>query len=359
MGTVLVRRLFSRCKGLLEVQSSPPNSKSKNAKVQFLHLSVKDFFAIPKTFESLRQRVASKTLTNVHVFMTEFLVADMVHRDFSLWDHCEVFYHARMVEETTGLSPVHALDALEAFVDGHNLTWDFMGQPRLELPTSLKTHFLTLAAQAGLVIFVERSLSGSRPYKQLDIWALLYFAILPFPNHYCEDSTDPWVLSPQMIRLLVSYIDLTQDTGRLTLFGYAFSHYYWHSDIDLSFPTWKLLEILKCLLEGGSNPNVEIFEVDRMLQTPAVIGSRRAYGKALDLAVSGGTHRLGGNQELAKLLLDHGADTKHISVQRWEFMKTRDKVMYHMVMQYHHKEGGKTARRRQNRWAREIQSLAE
>ena len=210
----LRRKLLSRCRGLLEYQIY---------KVQFLHLSVKDFLAITDSLDHVRHKLGFKSTDNGHSFLTAFLSANFVHRlgpSLLLQEepigkhdpHREIFHQAKMTETTTHKSPTDALNALRSFIDANDLIFCFMYRGRLrpskdqDFPNHLKPDFDTLAVQAGLILYVGRALIEKLHHQQLRVWGLLYFAIWPVIDGCVGDL----VINPDMVKMLVPHTNVKE-----------------------------------------------------------------------------------------------------------------------------------------------------
>ncbi|KAK3168553.1 hypothetical protein OEA41_005001 [Lepraria neglecta] len=126
------RRLFSRCRGLLEIRTVTHLPNSSGKVVQFLHQPVKDFLTTSSSFETIRAKANFDPSDNGHVFLIKFrdgqqLLAfknlSLIHATEALADlrWSEMFYQARMAEETTNSACTTAVDALSDIVDAHEL----------------------------------------------------------------------------------------------------------------------------------------------------------------------------------------------------------------------------------------------
>ena len=342
------RRLFSRCRGFLELKDSavqaiyPGTAHASGGKVVlFLHRTVREFLANSRSFEILRSRLQSRLLGNGHVFITKFRIEQHL-RCFainpnsvqSLKDNqggrCELFYQARMAEETDGHPVTEHLDILSEFIDSHDLASTYINM--LDMPYTARIPFIALAIRAGLLLYVEEVLRRRgvrrRPKSSSDTkcngirnhaldGGMLHYAIPPVKRGATRYA--PSVTTPEMIQLLVDWgADLEEFFGGVTPFGAAFAHYTKESTLR---PEHQ--RILEHLLEIGADPSALALNAT----------SRQGSTRPLQLAVRKN------NYDLTKLLLSHGAKTVYLDKAEWRYMEKHDKQMLLLVNRYHEAAG--------------------
>ena len=350
----LERRLASRCRGFLELQDSVNQGddprlglQSGGKVVQFLHRTVKEFLAASNSFDNIRRRLKTNIMGNGHTFIAEFRIRQHLRwyaqrpslvgriKDKRMY---EIFHQARIAEVTTGNAIEATLDELSDFVDSHELAIAYFNYPSSWDVPPWEKSFLTLAVSAGLVLYVERSLTKRQIYTHPQDGPLLHYASLvkcPGPG-ICQ----PFVIWPEMIRLLISKgADLEITRGGLTVFAFAFIEYTKYNALQ---PNER--EVLALLLEEGASVNVVAqtsiattgFQPECGLFIPSETKDKSLCDDAdiflpLQLAVRKA------DRDLTRLLLVHGAKFAALTPDDWIYMRKWDKPMLHLVKQYHDK----------------------
>jgi hypothetical protein len=310
------RKLLSRCRGFLEVQTASwqdqENQEHIGKIVQFLHQSVKDYLAQEKSFETIRMQLGLESQLNGHVYLLKFLTWQHLQKykqqpsllkSIATFDFRKfgVLYQARMVEDSLGVAVSGPLDALADFVDRYELAASYLRIEGWKCPLSWHPNFLAVATQAGLLLYVEQALVKLGGPKQISGRPLLHYAAMPLPSGLCTSHTDPFIYSPDMIKLLKRLgADLEAEFEGSTAFGWVFREFTKRSNISQ-----KQFEILRTLLIEGSNPNV------------LVEGSLTA----LQIAVRNS------DRQLAKLLLNFDAQFQKLTSTEWTYLERYNKPM--------------------------------
>jgi hypothetical protein len=211
-----------------------------------------------------------------------------------------------MVEQTLGVVISGPLDALAKYIDHNELTSVYLRIGGWECPESWKPNFLALATQAGLLLYVEQELRRLGGPNKPSGRPLLHWAVMPLPSGLCTLPTDPFINSPEMIRLLRRVGANLEEEFEYqkfeprTAFGWAFRQFTVRGAIS---PV--NLTTLKTLLSEGANPNVL---VDQTMT-------------ALQLCIRN-SDRL-----LAKLLLDFHAKIEILTNADWTHLERFNKPM--------------------------------
>ena len=129
-----------------------------------------------------------------------------------------------------------------------------------------------------------------------------------------------------MIKLLIRKgTDIEQKVNNLTAFAFAFV------EITKTMPvSVEHMEILKCLLRSGANPNVMAQQRSSTTspKDALAMASTRNIVTPLQLVVRKA------NRDLTRLLLSHGADITMLEQSDWDYMRDHDKPMLRLVEQF-------------------------
>ena len=202
-----------------------PNSSSKV--VQFLHQPVKDFLTTSSSFETIRTKANFDHSDNGHVFLTKFRAGQqllafknlsLIHATEALADlrWSEMFYQARMAEETTNSACTTAVDALSGFVDAHELASVYLLFENWECLSHRRPCFLAIAIQAGLVEYVEHAWARRTNLRNYPGKPLLD------QTWMCGRVTSPYIRSAAMVELLLRLgVDIEQEFEGMSALGWC------------------------------------------------------------------------------------------------------------------------------------------
>ncbi|KAI9801835.1 MAG: hypothetical protein M1825_003208 [Sarcosagium campestre] len=324
------RKLLSRCRGFLEIQQSfdrdELGAEYQTPVVQFLHQSVKDFLRDSKSFEDIRSQLRPTwkeapdwLLENGHAFLLRYRVFQHLRRygprpyeikarprfDLRKFD---VLYHAYMVELTLEKTLTKPLDVLSDFADANGLAPFYLRHEEWVVPPSWQPSFITLAVQAGLLIYVQYTAERRYNIHQLAGRPLLHWAVLPMPESLCRRGTDPFLRSPKMVKLLIQLgarIDARFEG--LTAFGFLFMEFIRGNTSQ------DQIRMLESLLKLGSSTEepVRWEAYDENAQGQYVQVPVTALQQAVQMD----------NTKLAKVLLQFNAKLDALTEENWKFLR--------------------------------------
>ncbi|KAI9892641.1 MAG: hypothetical protein M1814_001334 [Vezdaea aestivalis] len=319
------RRILSRCRGFLEVQQSFSRDEQgieyHTPVVQFLHQSVKEFLRDSRSFEDMRDKLRPTWTSppswlpeNGYAFLLRYRVCQHLHRygvqpsevrklarfDLRKFD---VLYHAYMVEMTLQKPLTEPLDALADFADANWLVPCYMKHEGWIAPPSWQPIFLTLAVQAGLLLYVQYFCESRIDINRLEGRPLLHYSVNPEPKSLCQRKTDPFLRSSNMVKLLAQLgANVHQSFEGLTAFAFAFNEF---SNDKFKRDQLRILETLIRL--GSSTEDPVAWRQDgASLNLPMT---------ALQMAV-----RMD-NVNAARLLIDYNASTDVLTDDEWAFLR--------------------------------------
>ena len=189
------------------------------------------FSRLQASFETIRAKANFDPSDNGHVFLTKFRAdqqplsfknLSLIHATKALADlrWSEMFFQARMAEETINSACTTAVDALSAFVDAHELASVYLLFENWECPSHWRPRFLAIAIQAGLVLYVEHAWARRTNLRNYPGKPLLHYAVVLDQAWMCGRVTSPYIRSAAMVELLLRLgVDIEQEFEGMSALG--------------------------------------------------------------------------------------------------------------------------------------------
>jgi len=273
-----VRRVNSRCKGLLEVRSSSGTERRVDSKVDFLHRTVKDFLDTPNIWNKIASQ--SDPDFNPDISLMRSYLAQMKVLYTMQWEvgifgllAGEFMEYAAQAERTSAQVQSSLIEnfcetATELWcnwtVTSNRTVYQKEGRyawvkviPHVhDFPYDSQLSFLSLAVSYGLGLYVEWKLDqDSQPVTTRLGRPLLNYATAPKPPNIWGSRPR----NPKLVALLLKYgADPNREFGNQTtwadvlLYSYKILRPMKSGDRqELFFP---VLESIRLLLASGANP---------------------------------------------------------------------------------------------------------
>ncbi|RDL35942.1 uncharacterized protein BP5553_06554 [Venustampulla echinocandica] len=302
-----VRRLNSRCRGLLEVRNGS-SAFGLDSKVEFLHRTVKDFLETPSIWNRILSQSAPNFDVDISLMRSYLLQLKTLHG--TEWAE-EIFgkYTGEFMEFAAGAegrSDDMQLSLLDSFFETATTLWKLrpqdenakrLGQVKLQHdwvemvpPQRNVVCCLSLAASFGLRQYVENSLARYSPLHMPQLSrSIVYFAAVPAPLYL-----SPRLPNTKLVAfLLESGANPNQPYGGSSVWKYILKYVCEnckrlcmseHREILIS-----LIEVMRLLVEAGADPEACIpFAADIVSETfgwllpEQSIDLRQLIGKKLE-----------------------------------------------------------------------------
>jgi hypothetical protein len=296
-----VRRLNSRCKGLLEVRYHQGTDLLRDSKVDFLHRTVKDFLDTPDVWKRIISQSGREFNVDVSLMRSYILQLKWLYN--SGWERTafsslcgEFMEFAARAEESSGerqssyvdhfCETVRELWRVRSLADPNKTATckEESGHGWIKMVPSTCNHgsFLHVAIWYGLPLYVKYKLGQeSKPEHHDFDHSSLSCAIVP-------RSRDIWQLRPRNVKVVALLLEYGADPNRkIKDFG---DFGVWKQVLHLLSKTpliqdavqnqnrlLSTLEVVKLLLEAGADP--EACTSVNETQLPAIAVIDRAFGK--------------------------------------------------------------------------------
>ncbi|TVY39372.1 hypothetical protein LSUB1_G003985 [Lachnellula subtilissima] len=276
-----VRRVNSRCKGLLEVRASSGKDRLVDSKIDFLHRTVKDFLDTPNIWNKIASQ--SDPSFNPDISLMRSYLVQMKVLCTTQWEvgtfgrlAGEFMEYAAQAEKTSGQVQSSLIEnfcetATElwysltvertifqnegryAWVKVIPQVYDFLHDPQLS--------FLSLAVSYGLDLYVKWKLNqNSQPVTTRLGRPLLHYATAPMPRNIW--GTRP--RNPELVAVLLKHgADPNREFGNHTTWTdvliYAYEILRPLKSGDKQELLLPVLECMRLLLAAGANPEACIY----------------------------------------------------------------------------------------------------
>jgi hypothetical protein len=273
-----VRRLNSRCKGLLEVRSPRGKGRLVDSKVDFLHRTVKDFLDTPNIWESIISQSDPNFNPDISL-MQSYLVqlkvmpsADWKIATFGLLEG-EFMEHAVQAETTSGQVQSSLMESFCETAAKLEKKWALKHKgskhqsegpycwiknvPRVhDFPFDPQLSFLLLAVNYGMDLFVAWKLEqDNSPINRKLGRPLLDYAVVPKPH-------DIWGSRPRNTKLVALLLDHGADPNQRfehqttwkNLLHYAYEFLRPLKVGEQQELLLPVLEVMRLLVAAGANP---------------------------------------------------------------------------------------------------------
>jgi hypothetical protein len=295
------RRLYSRCRGFLEVRTSGEEGLKV---VHFLHKSAQDFLRETEYLKTMQQQLSLGPDEIGHVYLLQFYVhrtiKDSTKGQYLRHEEPPVFHHARMVEQILCKPIIGPLDELGSFIDRNRRARGLFWSAR----TPANVTFLGLAINEGLTLYVKSVLQRKTNVVNLDNGLpVLHYLVIP---RNAELGAPP----EDMLNTLLDFgVDIDAEFQGLSAVAFGVSILEGMAPI-CGFPGLELV------LKSGCNPN----SLKRRQNSPPLDQEFVEQNWPLARAMRRYTY----NAQLMKLLLDYGSDIDLLSDKDLEYIDERD-----------------------------------
>ncbi|KAN0083807.1 hypothetical protein V8E54_002895 [Elaphomyces granulatus] len=292
------RRLYSRCRGFLEVRTSGEEGLKV---VQFLHKSAQDFLLETEYLKTMQQQLSLGPDEIGHVYLLRFYVHRTIKDGQCRYNKkLPVFHHAKMVEQILGKPVIGPLDELGSFIDRNQHARSFFWSSHI--PANVT--FLGLTINEGLTLYVKSVLQRKANVVNLDNGLpVLHYLVIP-RNAKLEAPPE------DMLNTLLDFgADIDAEFQGLSAVAFGVSLLEGMGAV-CGFPGLELV------LKSGCNPD----SPKRRQNSPPLDQEFVEQNWPLARAM----RRITYNAQIMKLLLDYGSDIDLLSDKDLEYIGERD-----------------------------------
>jgi hypothetical protein len=279
-----VRRVNSRCKGLLEVRVSSDKEHLVDSKVDFLHRTVKDFLDTPdiwKTIASQSDPSFNPDISLMRSYLVQMKVLNTLQWDVGTFGLLagEFMEYAAQAERTSGQVQASLMENFCQTATDLWFNWTVTSNRTVyhkegsyawvkvvphvhQFVYDSQLSFLSLAVSYGLDLYVEWKLDqDAQPVKTRLGRPLLNYAAAPKPREIWGSRPR----NPKLIAILLKYgADPNLEFGNNTTWTDVLQYCYENDGLrplksgdrqELFLP---VLETMKLLLGAGANPEARL-----------------------------------------------------------------------------------------------------